>query len=75
MRTCKELARDLIEPFNRYLPNNTGYVTLTQNQLDELEFQIELLLLRKFEEGRTGETKETKPIRNKFKHSRKVRKV
>ena len=49
----KKLAQVLLKPFkDKFLGGKGGYVTVSYIELNELETNIELFLLRKFEEGR-----------------------
>lgn len=45
----KELAKELVDPFRTYVDRK---IHITHDELDQLEANIELFLLRKFDEGR-----------------------
>lgn len=52
--TSKELAQELLKPIKnkRWHSNKEAVNMVSNSDLDELEANIELYLLRKFEEGR-----------------------
>lgn len=49
--SSKELAKVLIDPFRDEDLKYYGYVEVTKEELDKLQENIEIFLLRKFEEG------------------------
>jgi hypothetical protein len=51
--TSKQLAQVLLRPIrSKFKGGDGGYVKVNYLELDELESNIELFLLRQFEEGR-----------------------